>query len=380
MSLKKRGEVWWTDFTVGGQRFRLSLETGNWQQAEQRQKERMAEAAAGKLAALKQPLARLPLRQAVEQYLCEKLMYQAASSVSRERWAAARLIEHFGEKAVLGKVTPDRLMAYLAARKAAGASNRTVNIELGVFRGMAKRAKIWRRFADEIRQLPTSHTGPGRALSYGEKTRLLHMAASRPEWRFCRLAMILALNTTLRRGEVLGLRWRDVDVLARTVKVRRGTTKTEAGARLIPLNESAMGAVLELRQIAAQIGGGAPDHFLFPWAPGHQLPDPARRALGFTSSWRRLTRAAGLGGLRFHDLRHHAITELAESQAPDSVIRSIAGHVRQEMLEHYSHVRIEAKRQALAALAPQVGAPPPVPTLPPHGLSDAPIASGTKVN
>jgi integrase len=49
-------------------------------------------------------------------------------------------------------------------------------------------------------------------------------------------------------------------------------------------------------------------------------------------------------GLRFHDLRHHAITELAEGQASEQTIRSIAGHVSQKMLEHYSHIRMDAKR------------------------------------
>jgi hypothetical protein len=58
-----------------------------------------------------------------------------------------------------------------------------------------------------------------------------------------------------------------------------------------------------------------------------------------------------LPGFRFHDLRHHAITELAEGQASDATIKSIAGHVSQRMLEHYSHVRMERKRQALDALS-----------------------------
>lgn len=53
---------------------------------------------------------------------------------------------------------------------------------------------------------------------------------------------------------------------------------------------------------------------------------------------------SAFSGLRFHDLRHHAITELAESQASDQTIMAIAGHVSQEMLQHYSHVRLEAKR------------------------------------
>jgi hypothetical protein len=55
-------------------------------------------------------------------------------------------------------------------------------------------------------------------------------------------------------------------------------------------------------------------------------------------------------GFRFHDLRHQAITELAESKASDSTIMSIAGHVSRKMLAHYSHVRLDAKRNALDAL------------------------------
>ena len=71
---------------------------------------------------------------------------------------------------------------------------------------------------------------------------------------------------------------------------------------------------------------------------------------GWRSAWRTLTRKAGLKGLRFHDLRHHAITELAEMGLSDQTIMSIAGHVSQEMLAHYSHIRLDAKRNALEGL------------------------------
>ena len=57
-----------------------------------------------------------------------------------------------------------------------------------------------------------------------------------------------------------------------------------------------------------------------------------------------------LHGLRFHDLRHHAITELAESGASEQTIKAIAGHVSQRMLDRYSHIRLEAKRAALQGL------------------------------
>jgi Phage integrase family len=58
-----------------------------------------------------------------------------------------------------------------------------------------------------------------------------------------------------------------------------------------------------------------------------------------------------IAGLRFHDLRHHAITELAESTASDQTIQSIAGHISPKMLELYSHIRLAAKRTAVDALS-----------------------------
>jgi hypothetical protein len=59
----------------------------------------------------------------------------------------------------------------------------------------------------------------------------------------------------------------------------------------------------------------------------------------------------GSRGLRFHDLRQHAIEELAESQASDRTIMAIAGYVPPKMLTPYSHVPLDAKRKALHALS-----------------------------
>ncbi len=57
--------------------------------------------------------------------------------------------------------------------------------------------------------------------------------------------------------------------------------------------------------------------------------------------------------IRFHDLRHACITKLAESQASEHTLMAIAGHVSRKMIEHYSHIRMEAKRAALDAIAAQ---------------------------
>ena len=182
--------------------------------------------------------------------------------------------------------------------------------------------------------------------------------------------MTLALNTTMRKFEIQTLRWADVDMMDWTVSIRRSGTKTDAGARVIPLNFDAQRAIIELRDQAKAIFGEqlSPDWYLFPRVAGRHRPDPSRPVRGWTSAWRSLRKKAaasdsekgiaampGLATFRFHDTRHHAITELAESQASDSTIRSIAGHVSQRMLDHYSHVRIEAKRRALDALSSRPG-------------------------
>ena len=78
--------------------------------------------------------------------------------------------------------------------------------------------------------------------------------------------------------------------------------------------------------------------------------DPAKPMKSWRSAWRKLTRRAGLGGLRFHDLRHHCITRLAEAGVAEQALMAIAGHVSREMLEHYSHIRMQAKRDAVSML------------------------------
>ena len=142
----------------------------------------------------------------------------------------------------------------------------------------------------------------------------------------------------------------------------------------LSLNSSAWGAIMELHRRAEKGSAREPEHFVFPACENGKI-DPTNPQKSWRSAWRSLTRIvvcpacnrqqrpakicsdyackaditkikSAFAGLRFHDLRHHAITELAESQASDQTIMAIAGHVSQEMLQHYSHVRLEAKRHS----------------------------------
>jgi len=241
----------------------------------------------------------------------------------------------------------ENLVTFREWRVKAGVGPAIINMEMGVIRRMMKKARRWHLVGADIKPLREPRS-IGRALSHSEKVKLLAKAKSRPEWHNARLAAVLALNTTMRGCEIKNLRWGDVDLLSRVFSVNK--SKTEAGERTIPINDAAFAAIRELRERAQLLNGTEPERFLFP-ACEHEHIDPMKPMKSWRSAWRQITKAAGIPGLRFHDLRHHAITELAESQASDQTIMSVAGHVSQRMLARYSHVRMEAKRQALQALS-----------------------------
>jgi len=346
MALKKRGKTWHTHFFVDGQRFRQSLETSDWREAQAKEKSLIAAAKQGKLSASSEDFARLLFADAAAKYLEGRLPELAKSSQQKERQLLVKPKDFFRGKR-LRDISAEDVLSYRQGRTAAGVGPAIINMETGVIRRILKRAKRWSVIADDVRPLKEPRS-IGRALSYEQKVRLLHAADSNPEWQNARLAMTLALCTTMRGVEIKNLHWADVDLLRRSFTVRR--SKTDAGLRSIPMNDDALAAVLELWERAKGFGGTEAHHFLFP-ACEHGYIDPERNQKSWRTAWRKSTAAAGIKGFRFHDCRHHAITELAESQASDSTIMALAGHVSRKMLEHYSHVRQEAKREAVNVLS-----------------------------
>ena len=281
-------------------------------------------------------------------YATERLSHLAPRSAQTEMERMKPLKAYFGATS-LSRLSADAIRQYVAHRKSARLSNRTINMEVGCLSRILKRGKRWHLLAEEIKPLPERHD-IGRALTPAQKENLLKTASSKPEWQIAYLATTIALNTTMRVCEIRGLKWRDIDFIDSVIEVRK--SKTQAGARLIPLNNDALGAILSLRRNVKRLFGDlpSPDWYIFPHAEGNSEPDPTRPMSSWRTAWRSLTRKAGLAGFRFHDLRHHAITELAESSTSEQTIMRIAGHVSARMLAHYSHVRLQAKRVAVLAL------------------------------
>ena len=364
MSLKKRGKTWHCHFVVNGQRFRQSLDTTDWREAQAKEKELIAAASEGKLHQTSTTLARQPFGQAADDYVTARKLELAPASQAKERQLLVQLRAYFKQEP-LKAITAKRITDYRAWRAEQGVGPATLNAELGILRRILKRAKLWARVADDIRPLKEPST-IGRALTEDDKQRLLKTAVMRPEWETAYLAAILCLNTTARGCELKGLQWADVDLFDRTVTVRK--SKTDAGVRAIPLTDVACSALARLRARADSFGTVEPEHYVFASyvsrrvfngtaVVGSNLTefDPTKHVNSWRSAWRTLTKKAGLPGFRFHDLRHCAITSLAESGASDSTIMAIAGHVSRRMLERYSHVRMEAKRKAVESLSKGTG-------------------------
>ena len=260
MSIYKGGKTWWTDFSVNGQRFRESLDTTDWREAQTRQKELIGKANAGRLAHSGERFARLAFGDAADRYLQGRRLELSAGSLKKERQLLVQPRRFFGARQLL-RISPEDLQTYRERRAESGSAPSYINMEMGTICRILKCAKRWHLVAADIKPL-RERRDVGRAMSHDERLRLLGVAACRAEWQIARCATVLALNTTMRGGELKGLRWRDVNMLDRVLTVWR--SKTEAGERVIPLNDQAMAVMLELYKRAQAMGGYRPHPLCIP--------------------------------------------------------------------------------------------------------------------
>jgi integrase len=222
-------------------------------------------------------------------------------------------------------------------------------MDVGVLRRVLKRFKHWHRLEGDVKMLTESGGAPiGRVLTMKEQERLFEVAQSNPEWVHVYCAAVLAANTSMRGVEIKHLRRKDIDLGTKAVHIRK--SKNEGSKRVLPLNDDALAAVKRMLERADELGHTKPEHYLWCGTQHHKI-DPTVPAIQWHTAWRALRDAAGLRGLRFHDLRHTVVTRLLEAGEPDHVVESITGHLSRRMLEHYSHIRLAAKRAALDRLS-----------------------------
>lgn len=177
-----------------------------------------------------------------------------------------------------------------------------------------------------------------RRLEAGELDLILQACQdSRNDW--LRPAILFAIETGMRRGELLNVRWRDIDHDASTLLI----PETKNGhARCIPLTDRALMVLVEYRPER-----GKKDEHVFPVS-----------ANAFRLAWERCKRRIAkthpdIAELRFHDLRHEAVSRFFELGLSVPEVALISGHRDPRMLFRYTHLRAEdlvAKlRTAMAA-------------------------------
>jgi integrase len=261
------------------------------------------------------------------------------------------LVPFFGELE-LASIEPADVDAYIGS-KTGKLSPKTIANHLGTLGVMFKVAKRWKltpgnpvEAVDRPRQDPPEM----QVLSEAEISRLLAAygeledvppADTTPRlWRQARRIVTVALGTALRRGELLGLRWRDVELLERRLTVReaivRGkvqTPKSRASRRTIELGPRIAAALQEQWQESAY---RSDDDLVFGHPELGTPLDPSKLSRLYMRP--ALARAAIEKPFRtWHDLRHTALTHEAAAGNPAVYVQMKAGHSQGTITERYIH-------------------------------------------
>lgn len=222
----------------------------------------------------------------------------------------------------LASIRPADIAAFRDARLKAGAAPATVRLDLAVISHLyTVAAKEWglhvRNPVKHI-SLPAPNNARDRRLDGDEEARLMaSLERSANPW--VKPIVQFALETAMRRGELLALRWENVD-LEKRVALLPETKNGEA--RTVPLSSRAA-AILEALP-------RPPDGRVFP------ITGNALRLV-----WARATRRARIRNLRFHDLRHEATSRLAGKLPNVIELSAVTGHKTLAMLKRYYHPRAD---------------------------------------
>jgi len=318
--LHKRRGIWHYKRRIGGRWREFSTRTSSYQEARKIRHQAVQDEQNGRLPT---DMGKWLFEKAASDWLATRTNIVATQTLRIDRERLVPLLKAFGGRR-LEEITSEggsAIRAYQMARVVL-VTNRTVNLETKVLRMILRRARQWARVADDYKALPENKQGPGRALSTEEEKNLFSVASCNPNWVAAYYAGLVAANTMARGCEIKGLRLSDVNLTERTMTIRRSSTKTDAGCRVVPLNTITAWALARLLERAALLGASDPTHYIFPafrfrhtkeMSVAGRGYDPTKPMKSWRSAWRALTRKAGLAGLRFHDLRHHCITRLAEA-------------------------------------------------------------------
>ena len=215
------------------------------------------------------------------------------------------------------------------AGRLADVSGSTANKELMRLKHLLNRAVAWGYIkASPARWIKKTKEAPGRTRYLTAEEREALLAGAPPALR---PYIVAALQTGARRGELLGMRWADIDMKAGTVtfaKTKNGDTRT------VPMTDT-------LRELLKTLP--RPLDTQMPVLPQWNPPN-------LTVAFGRLVRSLGMKNLTFHDLRHDTANTLTMAGVPQRTIMAILGHRDPRMTLRYQHLSPGHLREAARAL------------------------------
>jgi integrase len=217
-------------------------------------------------------------------------------------------------------VSTDDINRYIDARRKGGAANGTINRELAALKRIFNLART--STPPKVRGVPVFphlKESPPRK-GFVEDRQYDKLTAGSGELWF-RAILAVAYTFGFRRGELLKLRVRQVNLLAGTIHLEPGSTKNDDGRAVKMTRE-----VWEL--LAQCVRDKAPDDHVFTRSANEPVLD-------FRSAWASLTSAAGLSGLLFHDLRRSAVRNMVRRGVPETVAMKISGHKTRSVFDRY---------------------------------------------
>jgi integrase len=334
MGLYKRGGVWWMRFSHRDKQVRRSTETTNKRVAEKIQAKVLTQIAEGKW--LNRSMHEdKTFDEMIEKYLSEYSISKTQSGQTRDRGIAKNLCSFFSGNR-LSEIAPPLIVDYKAKRRKEGAKPATIERELCLMKrsfNLAVREWEWvkdnpltkvsrERFNNQV----------DRWLSRGEEARLLKHS---PEW--LERIMAFAINTGMRQGEILDLRWPFVDLSRRTATIM---LSKNGERRTIPLNDNAM----DVMKTQAKVRHLSSD-YVFTSRTGTRLE---KRNL--VRAFHQAVSRGKVEDFRFHDLRHTFATRLAQAGVDIYTIAKLLGHKDIRMTQRYAHHSTESLRGGVEVL------------------------------
>lgn len=258
---------------------------------------------------------------------------------TKESMLKNHLLPAFG-KLRLDAIGPERIEGFKAKKLEEELAPKTINNLLTVLRRILAVAAEWGKIKSvpHVRWLKVPP--PDFDFLDFDEARRLAAAAAAPEWR---CMIVLGLRTGLRQGELLALRWDDVDLVAGRLVVKRAVSRGIVGTpksgkrREIPLSDDALSALKAHRHLKGEL--------VFCDAAGEMLTKGECK----WPLWMACKRA-GLRRIGWHVLRHSFASHLAMRGVPLKAIQELMGHATIEMTMRYAHLSPDVRRDAVKLL------------------------------